>query len=259
MATEDLDSIFDGKVSEPVEANPVEPQAQPLEPVTEPEVETGVTPEEPAPPAELDPVGKDQGPLVPRRALEDERKKRQEFERRFTELEQRLQQTMQPPPQQPEPQQAPPNPWEDPEGAMAYQRNEFARQMYETRVALSTEIVRSQNKDFDEVVAEFVAAAQRDAGLHRAVLNHPNPAAFAYQEGRKIRFLKEVGSDPDAYKARLREELMAEMGQGQGQPVQAQPAIAPPKSLAGTTSAQPRNSRGQFAPGSASLDDILGG
>lgn len=260
---EDLDSIFEGKTQEPVAEVKTEAQAAAVETVAEvTDVETGAKQQEDATPAPL--IPKEDGPHVPRKALEDERKKRQEIERRFTDLERRLNDMMQPK-EQAQPQQAP-DPWADPEAAMTYQRNElqsaFARQMYETRVALSSEILRAQKSDFDEVVAEFVQHAQRDPGLHNAVLNHPNPAAFAYQQGQRIRFLNEVGNDPAAYKAKLREEVMAEMGQGQ-QPAVAQqsssPALAPPKSLAATTSAQPRNNKGQFASGPASLDDILGG
>lgn len=263
---EDLDSIFEGKTPEPVaEVKTPEPQApEPVETVAEVgNVETGANQQGDVPPTPL--IPKEDGPNVPRKALEDERKKRQEIERRFTDLERRLNDMMQPK-EQVQPQQAP-DPWADPEAAMTYQRNElqsaFARQMYETRVALSSEILRAQKPDFDEVIAEFVQYAQRDPGLHNAVLNHPNPAAFAYQQGQRIRFLNEVGNDPAAYKAKLREEVMAELGQGQQPAAVAQqsspPALAPPKSLAATTSAQPRNSRGQYASGPASLDDILGG
>lgn len=258
---EDLDSIFEGKTTEPVaEVKTPEPQApEPVETAAEvTDVETGAKQQEDATPAPL--IPKEDGPHVPRKALEDERKKRQEIERRFTDLERRLNDMMQPQ-EQVQPQQAP-DPWADPEAAMAHQRNEFVRQMYETRVALSSEILRAQKPDFDDVVAEFVQQARRDPGLHNAVLNHPNPAAFAYQQGQRIRFLNEVGNDPAAYKAKLREEVMAELGQGQPAAVAQQsvsPALAPPKSLAATTSAQPRNNKGQFASGPASLDDILGG
>lgn len=259
MAGEDLDSIFDDKAQAQTSADAQPEQASP-EPVASSEPETGDKQQEAAPPADPRQEDANAGPLVPRRALEDERKKRQEYERRFAELERKLQ-DMQTPPKQPEPPQAP-NVWEDPEGALAFQQQTiqqtFARQMYETRVSLGTEIVKAQHPDYDDVVADFVAQAQVDPALRNAVLQHPNPAAFAYSEGRKIRFLKEVGNDPDAYKARLREEFMAEQSSGQIAS-RTQPAAAPPKSLAATTSAQPRNSRGQYASGPASLDDILGG
>jgi hypothetical protein len=76
--------------------------------------------------------------------------------------------------------------------------------------------------------------------------------------GRQLAFLRDVGTDPEAYEKRLREKWMAEQQPQVSPQAQAAPAVKAPKSLASTTSAQPRLPNGQFAE-RADLSDILGG
>lgn len=256
----DLEGLLENNTPSIAEAAPPE-NAAPVEATQEQDNTPGDKDPAAVPPAAAD--SQEGGPLVPRKALEDERRKRQEHERRLVELERHLQ-NMQQPRQQQQQQQppAPPNPWEDPEGAMAYQQQQFAYQLFETRVSLGQDIMRARHQDYDEVVRDFAMQAQQDPNLHRQLVNHPNPASFAYEQGRLIRFWGEVGGDPEAYKAKLREQWQAEASQQTHIPQSpAAQALAPkapaPKSLAGTTSAQPRDQRGRFS-GPASLDDILG-
>ncbi len=230
-------------------------------PVTEPQPGDGqveATGEKPdaAPPA----VSKDanDGPSVPRKALEDERRKRQDLERQLEAL------TKAPPqaPQQPPPQRQPimerPDPWTDPEGSAEWDRAMFANQLFETRVVTSRELMVTTKPDFEEYEKVFVEAAQRDPRLRDDLFRHPLPAKFAYEQGRRIAMLKEIGDDPAAYRERLRQEVIAEV-QSQQQPAsQSPPAAQPPKSLAATPSSQPRDNKGRFS-GPASLDDLLGG
>lgn len=254
----DLDDILSG---EPAPATP-EQTAQPdQEPPQRPAVaDTGDKHEEPAPPA--DPVA-NEGPHVPRKALEDERRKRQDLERRLEELTRAAQQPQQQPQHQPPQQQRlpqRPDPWTDPEGAAQYDRMMFQHQLFETRVVTSKEMMRMMKSDFDEVEKVFIEAASNDPYLEQQLVNHPMPARFAYEQGRKIMLMREIGDDPEAYKQRVREELLAEMAGNQPQqPAPAAPAA--PKSLANAASKQPRLKNGQFAAGDgiASLDDILGG
>ena len=220
--------------------------------------ETGVT--STAPPADA-PAREDDGPLVPRKALEDERRKRQDYEKRLQELEQRLTAPQQQ--QQPrQPPQPPPNVWEDPDGWAASLQGQMEVQLYETRLALGTEMMRQQKPDYDDVITVYAQYVQSDPQAAQRLMRHPNPAAYAYKEGKRLRFLMDVGDDPDTYLEKQRQAWAAEHQPHQAQAQQSQqsrPSTPAPKSLAGTTSAQPRAPNGQFASGPASLSDILGG
>jgi hypothetical protein len=231
---------------------------------TEPERnETGVKPQDAASPAESDET--DDGPLVPRKALIEERRKRQDYEKKMAEFEAKLAELSKPQPQPQHPRQAPPpppDPWTDPEGAMAYERQQRAMELYETRVILSEELM-SQKPDYNDAKRVFIEAANADPSLAQKLVRHPMPAKFVYEEGKRLAALREIGPDPAAYRESLRQQLMeelrAEMGV-QSSPVSQAPKAPAPKSLAGTTSAVPRDPHGRYAPrnGPASLEDLLG-
>jgi hypothetical protein len=260
--TADLDAILSGEIpaQEPV-SQQTPPEQQP--PEGQAEAETGDKEQDAAPPA-VPPV-KDEGPHVPRKALEDERRKRQELERQIADLTSKAApptaqpQTQQPVQQQPRQMPKRPDPWTDPEGAAAYDQMMLQHQLFETRVVTSQELMKATKPDFDEINRIFIEAASSDPYLEQQLVQHPLPAKFAYEQGKRIKLMREIGDDPDAYEKRLREKWEAERAdqqQPQPQPV----APAAPKSLASTASTQPRLKNGQFAGAEhASLDDILGG
>lgn len=281
----DLDDILDDVEATPVPTEPVEPPPEPATPTgeTEPEVKAETQPgaAEPNEP-ETPPVEGQESQAtatVPRAALEDERRKRQELEKDVNEfkqwkagLEQQQRQLLA---QQQQPQQPvqPPDIFEDPEGYqkhLAQQNSDFATnlqstvqgQIYETRVELTQDAMREKHADYEEVEEVFAAhvKAQMEKGdlrLLQQLYFHPNPAKFSYEQGRKIKLMSDIGDDPDAYiNAQVEARLAERNGQTQVQPNSQPPAAPPPKSLVGTASAQPRNSKGQWA-GPASLDDIL--
>ena len=225
--------------------------------------ETGVKPQDTASPAESDET--DNSPLVPRRALIEERRKRQDYERKMVEFEAKLAELSkpQPPPQQQRQQpQPPPDPWTDPEGAMAYERQQRAMELYETRVILSEEMM-SQKLDYADAKRVFIEAANADPALAQKLVRHPIPAKFVYEEGKRLAALREIGPDPAAYRETLRQQLRAELEAEMGQHpsnVNPTPRAPAPKSLAGQTSAQPRDQNGRYVPGNgpASLEDLLG-
>lgn len=255
--TVSLDTMLDestpaktGTVVEPADTGP-EPEA------------TGAKPDAGSPPVsdETD----DNSPLVPRKALIEERRKRQDYEKKLAEFEAKLAKLDKPqaPPQPPPQMQPPPDPWTDPEGALAYERQQRAMELYETRVILSEEMM-SQKPDYNEAKAVFIEAANADPTLAQKLVRHAMPAKFVYEEGKRLAALREIGPDPAAYRESLRQQLMeelrAEMGAQPSQQPMAPKAPAP-KSLAGTTSSVSRDPHGRYAPrnGPASLDEILGG
>lgn len=199
-------------------------------------------------------------PHVPREALQDERRKRQELERKLQEYEARLKQPQ--PPQQ----EAKPDWFANPEEAAAYMRQEIERQNFETRIVLSEQIMAERHSDYEQMRDVFAEAAAKAPMLAQQLVQAPNPAKFAYDMGRKIHMQREIGDDPEAYKAKLEADFRKKYGipdEPNGQPsapVQQRTPSAPvPKSLAKTPSAQPRNSVGQFAhKGPTPLEDIIG-
>lgn len=259
----ELDSILNSQpdaapqIAEPTVATPEVKQDAPAEAAPGAKAEAG-------PP----PVSQEtnEGPHVPRKALEDERRKRQELERQIEQLTKQAPQSQQPQ-AQPQYQQPAdggfpprPDPYEDPHGAIEWDRAVNNYQIFATRVAMSEHLMRSTKPDFDEKIEIFRQAASQSPSLIQELKAHAMPMQYAYELGRRIAGLREIGDDPFAYKERLRKEWEAEVQQSQGQPQQLQssPAIQAPKSLASTPSTQPRRTNGQFA-GKAELSDILGG
>lgn len=264
----DLDTLLNNAQSVPSQPIETRQEAAPEPPKAESDQASAPGDKQDAAPPVVSDEGED-GPPVPRKALTDERRKRQELERQLAEL---TKQRSAPPPaqQQPQPQAQPqqvqpqiperPDPWIDPEGAMAWDRAMFQQELYQSRAAMSREMMLSK-PDFEEVEAIFFNALPQAPQLAQQLRQHPLPAKFAYEMGLKIRALSEIGEDPEAYRQRVRDEVRAEL-QGQiehPQPSQGQaPKASTPKSLAATPSAQPRDDRGRFS-GPASLESILGG
>jgi hypothetical protein len=125
------------------------------------------------------------------------------------------------------------------------ERSTISEQILEQKVVASQEFMRSMHEDYDEHETLFAEEMKRletagDDSLRRKLNAHPFPAKFAFEEGKRLKLMHEL-SDPDAYKAKLREEIMAEMQSQQPPasqaPTQAKPVPQPPKSLAGVPSA----------------------
>lgn len=235
------------------------PDAQPAVPASEPtpapSEEMGVASQDaPVPPA--DDRQDETAITVPRAALEDERHKRQELERQLALYQQPQPQYEVPPPPQDE---EAPDLWVDPEKALEHQANqlrqEFNQQLasykqaeFDNRVAVSERLLSMQHEDYDaasKVYADAAKAAAERGNLDmlRALADHPMPAQYAYEVGKQMLAMQQVGSDPDAYRAKLRAEIIAEMQQGQAQT----PAVTAPTSLASAPSAPaPASQNGGF-------------
>lgn len=199
---------------------------------------------------------------------EDETRKRQELEKQsekqIGELRQQLaemqaylqQQGQRPAQQQPE--------FLDPEAVRYMQqvrerdRAELGQEIYRTRVEQSQFVMRQQHQDYDEIEAIFAEEAHKRPALWQELAAHPVPAAYAYEEGRKIKAMREIGSDPNAYREKLKQEILAELQSSQPSP-QLKPPVtavpAPPPSLAGVPSASPQVVRGYQGP--TPLEDLL--
>lgn len=210
------------QVEEP-EAVEVTGQAEPeAEEVETAEAETG---EEEAAPPVADP--EEHKATVPVTALQEERTKRQALERELAELRQRAA-------QQQQPQQPQPDFYDNPDEAVR-------RQITDATLKQSHFFA---TKEFgNELVQETIAYFDQNPHLSQQFLNEPSPFHAAVEFYQRQKVADEIGSDPDAYKAKLREELLAELQAQQPAPK----PQAPPPSMARAPSA----GREAITPGTA--------
>lgn len=197
----------------------VEPEAE-----AEPEIVEEAPPEaapegveESAPPAPVT----DKLPPEEFKGLKEERQKRQEAERRLAEAEARLNAV--PPPEIP-------SVWEDEQGFAQHLGAQVVTQAVQQasfNAALNTSemLARQANPDFEEVKAEFLRLAAENPALGQQALADPHPWNKAYQIAKTHRTMTELGAtDLDTLKAKIREEIAAEMAE---QAPAAKPAIPP--------------------------------
>jgi hypothetical protein len=149
---------------------------------------------------------------VPLAALEDERRKRKEAFERIERLERQVEQS------QAAPVEPRPDPLLDPEAAEKWDNEERERSKSEdikrereSRIAMSYEIMSSMHDDYKEMEDLFADAAEKDPTLAATMANHPLPAKFAYEKGKELQALSEVGNDPAAFREKVEAEIMAKL------------------------------------------------
>lgn len=193
------------------------------------------------------------GSMVPLKALEEERKGRQDWKEKAIRAEAALEALRT---QQPQPQ-----------AAQAQQPVEMDLQtvLLNERFNNSEMLLRAKHDDVDEMVKVFQSAVAKNPALGVEMGRQVNPYGWMYDQAKRIQAMEEIGSDPAAYRQKLRDELMAELQAKQAQAstdvsaaaqtpaVAAQPVI--PKTLATARSAAPRSAPTWTGP--TSLSDIL--
>lgn len=248
-----------------------------------PETRTEPQPEQPAEPqANAEPASEgepqtDERGMVPVAALQAERQKAKRYTEQVAEFQTKLEQQnaqweqrfnqifsqLQPKPAQPEPEQAP-DIWTDPDAYLQRGVQQAVSPVMGQLKAMQRGMAELQFKP--EVVAEaekaFNTAAQ--AGqlpkeFIQQINGSPNPWAAAVQWHQQQTAMAEIGSDPAAYKQKLRDELkaelMAEFQQGQQPGAQRAAPVMPGNFATG------RNVGARTGPayaGPPNLDDILG-
>lgn len=151
------------------------------------------------------------------KAVKDEREKRQQLERELTALREQFQAQQNPPP-------PPPNIWEDEQGALDHVKNEaistaVQQATFNAKLDMSEMMVRQSNPDFDDMKARFLQMAEMNPALRQQALSDPHPWNKAYQIAKNAATMEELGAtDLETLKAKLREELAAEMGQAPARP-----------------------------------------
>lgn len=103
------------------------------------------------------------------------------------------------------------DPYEDFEGYQKQQQEIQAQQAMNQRLELSELVLKELHEDYDEVTAIFTEEARQNPAMAQAMFASSSPAKYAYTEGKRIQSMREIGDDPEAFKASLREQLKAEV------------------------------------------------
>lgn len=246
------DRLFNGKPLEEMDADDVvvieaEPEDGFEKPVEAPKKEQPSQAD--AQPAQSD---DDEGlsglPPAAIAAIKDERKKRQNATGEVQSLRDKLNQLKGRLEAQPAPQNAPqrmqqpqiPNPATDPAGYHNYIASQQAAMVENTQLNMSETMVRQSLGD--EAVNEAFSALQQHPQKDMLLSQfkqtaHPWGQMMTWYKQQKL--VSEIGDDPEAYKQKLKEELLAEMQQPQGQGAPSAPQNAPnlPPRVANTPSA----------------------
>lgn len=242
----DLDEIMAGKG----ETAP-EPAVQTQEPAQEPQAQGGAP----------DQTQEDADPVSGlRKALDEERGKRRRYKeelannsRELAELRGMISALSQAP--RPTPQPPPPAPdfFESPDAfvdqrlkAQLEQSVNPVRDALMFNARLTAEAIHTRDTVLTAQTAfdGAMKSGQLDPRDYQRVMQSPNPFHEAVQWHQRNSVISEIGTDPQAYREKLRAELLAELqgqgaGQSQPQPTAAQPQ-AMPTSFAAARNAGPR-------------------
>lgn len=246
MSETSLEDMLSDKELDPVEPEPKttgdDPEPEPKEPA-DPEPKD---PADPAEPKEPDDPSEPPSPKASetteeteepwtKKAVLDERRKRQELEQRLREIESK---------KEPEPA---PDWWADPEKAAQHQSQQIEARLYQQKVELSQDFMRSQHEDYDDMEARFMEMAQENPALRTELQKSANPARFAYETAKKAAEYDAM-KDVDSYKAKLeaevrkdveakvRKELEAEQEKKAKKETAIDPSLASTSSKGGLTS-----------------------
>jgi hypothetical protein len=239
----ELDSILKGETPTETEAEKAERLRDDKGRFAKGETETVETKVEPEPKAETPAAPEKRKPdpeFVPLKAVQEERRKRQELERRLQELE-----TQRNPP---------PNLQEDPNGYQAHLQQTLQSSLLNERLNLSESMVR--DKHGDEAVEEaqelFGQAAQQDPALVNKLYSERNPYGWLMKWAKSQKLTKEMGDDPDTWISQKEAEIRAKVEQEIAQKYQ---RPTPPPSLASAHGGRVESTPAWSGP--SSLDSIL--
>ncbi len=143
---------------------------------------------------------------------------------------------------------------DDPNGYAQTLQSQFQHQLQNERLNMSEAI--SREKHGDDVINAAMEAikASGDQATHQQILANPMPYEALVKWHKQQQFQQQVGSDPEAFMAKERERIKAEV-MAEIEAKQTAQAIKAPPSLAAQTSIGGRNT--SAAPTQTPLDDIL--
>lgn len=148
---------------------------------------------------------------VPVKALQDERRKRQELEAQLAALQQQAAQ---------QPQQPAPEFWTDPDNALDHRLQQFGQTLLQQfqeqqaveRINTSEIAARAKHADYDDAFHAFRQAVQVNPALIQQMRAASDPGEFAYKTGKSALDLERVGSIDEllkAERAKWEQEMLA--------------------------------------------------
>lgn len=263
-----LESILSGEG-----APASEPQA--TTPTATPETTQEQPQGQPEPSSDAEPQTDERG-MVPVAALQAERQKAKRYTEQVAEFQQKLEQqnaqweqrfaqmmsAVAPRQAQPEPAPAP-EIWDDPNAFVRSQASELVSPLQQQMQAMARQVAEIQFQP--DTVAKAVDAFDNatrtgsiDPEIHRRIMASPNPYAAAVQWHQHTTTMSEIGTDPTAYKAKLAEEIRAQVMaeiQGGAAPAGNQPAPVMPSNFAAARNVGTRS--GPAWSGPTPLQDIF--
>jgi hypothetical protein len=219
-----LENLFKAGSPAPVAVSDQAPSESETEPETE--IESGDVPESEseAPEAEQEPAEASTGvkeesvppgtktgaakqdPLVPLGALQSERKRRQELERRIAEFEAKAQ-------AQSTPEAEKPDFFADPEKYIESRVQTALKESQDRFLAYSEQRARERHSDFEEKLEAFSELVRSNPMYYQQMMQSPDPGEFAYAAGKNFHSVKGIGDIDtwrDQERARIRAEVEAE-------------------------------------------------
>ena len=244
----------------PREAPRTPPEAAPVKDASPAKDKPQAAPTAPEPDDDADPGEAEPGqPVVPRRAYETERAKRQNWVERASRAEaerdtlaKQLEEAKKGPPPQstPPPFAEPIDPARDPEGYTRRVRGVVLNERLNTSEMMALD--KHGKEVIDRETEYFQRRTQSDPRLWAELYSKPHPYQWMIDNNATARLHEEIGTDPAAYEAKVRAKIEAERG---ADPPPVSPAAGLPPSLASARSSAPRSSNGFQGP--LSMDDIL--
>jgi hypothetical protein len=180
-----------------------------------------------------------------KRAVLDERRKRQELEREIADL--RAKAKPDAVPEKP----SRPDIFEDQEGAFGHLEKAFEARLATRQIELSQELMREKYADYDEKESLFVDLVKADPSLIQKMRAAALPAKFVYDHVTKHQQMQEM-QDVDAYREKIRAEVRAELEKERGEEAEPAARETQPPQLVG------RRSATKAPVAHESLEDILG-
>lgn len=200
-----LENLYESLTGAEVEAEKPEQEQEPKQ--TEEVKDEGVK-EESAPPAESQAPAKDER-FIPINALLDEREKRQRLEAELAQYKAKAEPAKEDTTED--------DLFSNPAEVLKRVQMEAYAAARRDMINMSEAILFETKPDAQEKIDAFKEAVQQNPTLYQQMLQHPNPAGFAYQEGSKFLSVKSMPQDMAAYEKELRAKIEAELAAKYGQ------------------------------------------
>lgn len=217
---------------------------------------TGEKPLEPTPPVAQPQNNQPPHGHVPLAALVDQRLEARQAKQERDELRRQIAELQ-------KPKAEPVDFYADPEAALNQRLQPFQQKFDSTISALTlrasrAEAIASYGKEavdeMDSALAQMMEAGDPEvAQLRQHLLNSDNPVGVAMQWHQRRKVLTEVGTDPAAYREKLKAEILAEMNSNKPSVQQAAPVM--PSNIAGARNVGTR--AGPAWAGPQPLEDIF--